>query len=139
MPGASDYTRNNVLNGILRGAAIPVPTHTYVSLHTGAPGVNGANEVLTANWPAYVRRQAENNLAIGAGWTAAASGQTKNALQMTWPAQDGAGAVTVSHFGIWDALSGGNLIAYGTLTTPQLLGPGDVLVFDVQTLTVTMT
>jgi|SRR5213595_3437707 len=138
MPGASAYTRDNVLNSILRGAVLPLPTHTYVSLHTADPGTAGASEVAGA-WPAYARRQAENNLAIGNGWTAAAAGQCKNVYQLTYPAQDGGGAVTVTHFGIWDALTGGNLIATGTLTTPRLVAPGDVLVFDVQTLTVTLT
>ena len=42
--GASTYTKNNILKALLRGEAMPLPTNTYISLHTGEPGTAGANE-----------------------------------------------------------------------------------------------
>ena len=137
--GASTYTRNNVLNGALRGVTYPMPTGTYVSLHTADPGVTGANEVSLVAWPGYLRRHAENGAAIGTGWSESTAGETKNAKQITFPSNDGAGNVTVTHFGVWDAISGGNLISSGALNTPITLAVGDVQVFDVNALTITQT
>lgn len=65
--GASTYTQTNILNALLRGETMPLPTGTFVSLHTGDPGVTGANEVTTAAWPGYVRRKAEAAGAMGSG------------------------------------------------------------------------
>lgn len=137
--GASTYTRNNVLNGALRGTAYPLPAGTYVSLHTADPGLTGANEVSLVAWPGYLRRHAENGSAIGTGWSASTAGETKNAKQITFPSNDGAAPVTVTHFAVWDALSSGNCINSGALNTPITLAVGDVQVFDVNALTVTQT
>jgi hypothetical protein len=137
--GASTYTRNNVLNAALRGTTYPLPTATYVSLHDADPGLVGDNEIDTADWPGYVRRHAEQGAAIGTGWSKSTAGETKNAKQLTYPSNDGAGQVTFSHVGVWDALSGGNFLGGGELTTPITLEIGDVHVFDINTVTITHT
>ena len=136
--GASTYTRNNVLNAILRGTTLPLQSGTFISLHTADPGLSGANEVSTGDWPAYVRRSAEVVGAIGSGWTESIAGQSKNAKQVTMPKFDGT-SVTSTHFGVWDAITGGNMIASGELGAPVTLAYGDIQVFDTQSLTATMT
>lgn len=138
---ASQYIRQNVVNSILRAVALPLPANTYVSLHTADPGPTGANEVSTGTWPGYVRRDASNGVGgIASGWSAAdTTGNSKNAKQITFPGNNATGPVTVTNFGIWDAVTGGNLIAYGTLTTSRTLAVGDILVFDVNSLSVTLT
>ncbi|WRQ05516.1 putative lipoprotein [Ralstonia phage AhaGv] len=136
MAAASTYTENNIINALLRGVAFPLPAKTYVSLHTGDPGVGaGANEVSLSNWPAYVRREAEQGGAIGSGWTPAASGQTSNVNQLTYPANNGVAAVTVTHYAVFDAPTGGNLLFKAPLTVARTLQVGDVFVFDVGSLT----
>lgn len=143
MSAASDYTETNVLNAHLRGVTYPLPTGTYVSLHTAAPSEDtGSNEVSTANWPSYVRVHAEQGGAIGTGWSAPATDGTgkvsRNAKQLTWPNNNGVNPVVVTHAGIWDAVSGGNLMDIITLTTPKTINPLDVHVFDINSLTVKM-
>lgn len=140
MSAASDYTEANVINALLRGVAFPLPTHTYVGLHTADPTDAGGNEVTVGAWPAYVRRQAEAGGAIGSGWSApgATNGQSKNANQLTYPGMDGAAPVTVTHWAVYDALSGGNMLFYAALQTSRTLQIGDVFVFDSNSLTVTM-
>lgn len=131
MAAASTYSQNNIINALLRGVAFPLPAKTYVSLHTGDPGVGaGANEVSLSNWPAYVRREAEQGGAIGSGWTPAASGQTANTNQLTYPANNGVASVTVTHWAIFDAPTGGNLLFKAPLTVARTLQVGDVFVFD---------
>jgi len=140
MNDATNYTENNVINAALRGVAYPLPTATYVSLHTGDPGETGAaNEVTISAWPSYVRRHAEQGGAIGTGWIAPTDGVTSNAKQLTYPNNNGAAAVVVTHFAVWDALSSGNAITKGVLTTPRTVDLGEVLVFDIGALVVAQT
>lgn len=140
MSAASNYTEKNILNAMLRGVAYPLPTQTYVSLHTGSPSEDGStNEVSTGTWPGYVRRQAEQGSAIGTGWVAPAAGDTSvstNAKQITYPVQDGVVDVTVTHMAVWDAASGGNMLTYAILDAARTLSPLDVLVFDIGQLSV---
>lgn len=138
MSAASNYTEANVINALLRGVTFPLPTKTYVSLHTASPGEAGGNEVTTAAFPAYVRKEAEVGGAIGSGWAAPTDGVTKNAKQLTYPGFDGASPVTVTHFAVYDAATGGNMLCYAALTTARTLQSGDVFVFDINALTVTM-
>lgn len=136
---ASDYTEANILQASLRGVAYPLPTGTYVSLHTADPGDTGVSEVSTGAWPGYVRRHAENGAAIGTGWTAPVGGISSNAKQITYPVQDGVSNVTVTHFAVWDALAAGNCIGIGALTASRTLANGDILVFDIGSLVITAT
>ncbi|MBU9386639.1 phage tail fiber protein [Burkholderia multivorans] len=138
MSAASDYTENNVINALLRGQAFPLPSKTYLSLHTANPGETGGNEVSTTVWPAYVRKDAEVGDAIGSGWAPPNNGTTTNAKQVLYPSHNGTSAITITHFAIYDAPTGGNMLCYAALNTPRTLQPGDVFVFDVGSLTVQM-
>lgn len=138
MSAASNYTENNVINALLRGVTFPLPPKTYVSLHTANPGEAGGSEVTTGAFPAYVRREAEQGGAIGSGWSAPSDGLSRNAKQLTYPGFDGASPVTVTHWAVYDAATGGNMLFYAPLQTSRQLQTGDVFVFDVNALTVTM-
>lgn len=138
MSAASNYTEENVINALLRGVTFPLPSTVYVSLHTSNPGETGANEVSTGNWPAYVRKDAAVGGAINTGWAAPTDGVTTNSKQIVYPGMNGASNLTVSHWALFDAATGGNPLAYGALQTARTLQPGDVFVFDIGALTVTM-
>ena len=138
MSAASNYTENNVINALLRGVTFPLPAKTYVGLHTANPGESGGNEVDTGDFPAYVRREAEVGGYIGSGWSEPTDGETKNAKQLTYPGFDGEAPVTVTHWAVYDAASGGNMLFYAPLQTSRQLQTGDVFVFDINALTVTM-
>lgn len=138
MSAASNYTENNVINALLRGVAFPLPAKTYLALHTANPGETGANEVTTAAWPSYVRKDAEAGGAIGTGWSAPSDGTTTNTKQILYPPHNGASAVTITHFSIWDAATNGNMLCYAALNTARTLQPGDVFVFDIGSLTIQM-
>ena len=136
MSAASNYTENNVINALLRGVEFPLPTKTYLSLHTANPGESGGNEVSTTNWPSYVRKDAANGDNIEDGWNAASDGTTTNAQQVLYPSHNGASAITITHWAIYDAATGGNMLVYAPLNTSRTLQPGDVFVFDAGALTV---
>ncbi len=136
----SNYSENNIVETTLRGAAFPVPSGVYVGLFTADPTDANvtANEVQTAAWPAYVRRDAADGAAIATGWTAAADGVSSNAKVITFAANNGAGAVTVTHIGLYDSATGGNLLYYAPLVSSKTLQVGDVLSFGVGSITVTI-
>jgi hypothetical protein len=140
MSKISDYSKGNVIETTLRGAAFPVPAAVYVALFTADPtGANiTANEVQVAAFPAYVRKDAAVGAAIATGWSANAGGVSSNAKVITFPANNGAGAVTVTHIGLYDAATGGNLLYDAPLVSSKTLQIGDVLSFAIGTLTVTI-
>lgn len=136
----SDYLETNILQSTLRGIAFPVPAGIFVGLFTADPTDANitANELTTAAVPAYARVNAANGGAIATGWAAPANGVTSNALALTFAANNGAAAVTITHIGLYDALTGGNLLYHAPLVTSKTLQTGDVLSFGVGTLTVTV-
>ncbi len=136
----SNYTENNIIETTLRGAAFPVPSGIYLALFTADPTDANivANEVSTAAWPAYARQNAAAGGAISTGWTAPVDGVTSNAKAITFPANNGAGNVTVTHMGIYDAASGGNLLYHAPLTASKTLQPSDVISFSIGSLTITV-
>jgi hypothetical protein len=136
---ASTYLGNALLESVLRGTAFPVPSRVYVSLHTADPGVSGANEVTTGMWPAYARQDPAQGAAMNTGFPAPSAKSTSNAKQMLYGAMNGVANVTISHFGIWDAASGGNMLVYGTLQDAKTLAPTDECVINTTKLSATVT
>ena len=135
MSAASNYLEGKLIESVLRGVSYTPPTTIYVSLHTASPGETGANEMTTGAFPAYVRKDAANGGAVGDGWTAQVDGVCKNALQLIFPVHNGAAPVTITHYGLWDAPTGGNYLMGAALASSRTLNPGDVFVVDVQKLT----
>lgn len=99
----------------------------YVSLHTANPGPSGASEV---SGGAYARQ--------GSTFSQSGSNPTtaSNADLMTFP-QASAPWGTITHFGVWDAVSGGNLLAYEAVTTAKAIDTADVARWPIGSLTVT--
>lgn len=136
MSAASNYTENNVIDAIFGGVAFPLPSTLYVSLHTANPGESGGSEVSTSAWPSYVRKDAADNGALTDGWTRPGDGTATNAKQIIYPSNNGSSAVTVTHWALYDAATGGNMLCYAPLNTPRTIQPQDVFVFDIGALTI---
>lgn len=136
---ASTFAANKLLDLLCRGVAWTAPTRVYISLHTADPGSTGASEVSTANWPAYVRKDAANGGSVGTGFAAAASKATSNALEILWPAHNGASSVTVTHYALWDASTSGNCLHSGALTASKTIAPTDEIVLHAGELDITVT
>ena len=116
MSAMSDYLENEILDHILGTGAYTMPTTVYVGLSTASFNDDNSGTELTGN--NYAREVAT--------FTAAASGTTSNSAAVEFNAATGSWG-TVSHFGIFDALSGGNLLIHGAFTTPKLIANGDIL------------
>ena len=136
MSAASNFLENAVIESTLRGAAFPTITKIYVALHTSDPGDVGGGEVTSALWPSYARQDAAKSGGIASGWTAAVDGTSKNALQLIFPVFNGTADLTVTHFSLYDALTGGNMLVHAPLQAQRTVQNGDVFVVDTQKLTV---
>jgi len=92
------------------------PPLVYVGLFTAAPSDAGGGTEATGG--SYARVQVTQ---ADASW-AAPSGTptlTSNAAAVTFPTSSATWGGTMTHFGIFDAATTGNLIGWNSLTTPQ--------------------
>lgn len=136
MSSASNYTEQNIINAIFLGIAFPVPANTWISLHTADPGEEGANEVTTTMWPSYRRMCAELTGPMGTGWLEPVDGITKNTNQIIFPTHNGTAPTNVTHFSVYDAETGGNMLVHAPLTATRNVAPNDVFLFDINAINV---
>jgi len=112
----SDYLENEILDHILGTGAYTMPSAVYVGLSTGSFGDDNSGTELTGN----------NYARVAATFSAAASGTTSNSAAVEFAAATGSWG-SVSHFGIFDASSAGNLLIHGAFTTAKTIESGDIL------------
>lgn len=122
MAALSNYAEKLLLDWLMTSGAATRPTAWYVALFTAAPSDSGGGtEVSTGGYS----RQA---LTCGAASTPA--GSTTNTASLTFTA-GGAAFGTVTHIGIFDAASAGNLLWHGAATSSKFVDDGDSYVFDI--------
>lgn len=140
MAALSDFLENKIIDWLLRAQAIGItgataaagtgPTTVYVGLLTAAPSDSGGGTEVSGG--SYARVSVTSGLTAWAGTQAAASttassgtgGTTSNNAAITFPAPTANWGVC-SHFGCYDASSGGNLLFWGALTTSKTVNSGD--------------
>ena len=99
----------------------------WVSLHTESAADDGSGAEVSVTATGYGRIRTDPD---DANWTAASEtdGITANAAAIAFgsPVDDWG---TISHVGLWDRETGGNLVAHGELSTPRLIENGDIAPF----------
>lgn len=134
----SDYLENKLIDHVLRGTAYTVPSKIFVALFTGDPtDANRTNlEVQTSAYPEYVRMDIANGGTNANAWSVPANGVTKNKLLITFPVKTSTTPVTVTHFGLYDTQTGGNLLMHGPLNQ-KTLEAQDTISIGVESMRVT--
>lgn len=130
MSAMSDYLENELLDHILRNAAFASPTSVYISAHTTSPLDDGSGAEISGD--GYAR------VTVTAGFSAASGGTTDNDAAITWPAASGGNWGTITHIGVWDAASNGNLLFHGALGASVVINDGDTLEIAAGDLDVTL-
>jgi hypothetical protein len=125
----TDYLEDALLNHVLRNTAYSSPATVYVALYTVAPTDTGGGTEVSGF--GYARQ------AVTFG--APVSGTVSNTGAVTFPAASGGAWGTIVAMGIFDASTSGNLLYYGNLTTPKVVGDGDQISFPNGALTVSET
>ena len=122
----SNTFETNVLTWTFTNNAVTRPTAWYIGLFTAAPGEAGGGTEVSGN--GYARQSAAFTVAGNAA---------SNSASIDFPAATGSFG-TVTHTAVFDALTGGNQIAYAALTTPKLVDTGDILRFPTGDIIVTL-
>ena len=130
MSAMTDYLENKIVDWLLRGQAFTPPATVYVGLFAAAPSDAGGGTEVTGG--SYARVAVSSSLANWAGTQAAAStvassgtsGTTSNNAAITFPAPT-ANWGTVTHFGVFDASTAGNLLFEAAMTTSKTINSGD--------------
>ena len=112
----SDYLETAVIQHLFE-SDFSAPANMYVALYTSAPTDSGGGVECTGG--AYAREQ----VVRGTGWTSAGNA-TENASDITFT-EATASWGTVVAFALHDALTGGNMLYWGDLTTSKSIDNGD--------------
>lgn len=131
MASFSDYTENLVLNWLLTTNSVTRPTAWYVGLFTAAPSDTGGGTEVSGN--AYARKVTGTMTVSGTATTAT------NDAAIEFAAASGGNWGTVTHGAVFDAETGGNMLAWAPLTTSRTINDGDVFRIPAGSLTVTLT
>ena len=123
------FLGNEVLDYFLRNAAPPTIASVFVSLHTADPGATGASET---TYTGYAR------IEVTTGFAVAVSKTTDNDAAITFGENTG-GAQTVTHAGMFDAVTAGNFLIGGALTASRNITTGGIPEFAAGDLDVTLT
>ena len=124
----SDYLENKVLDHVFKNTAFTQPTNLYIALYTAAPSDSGGGTEVTGG--AYARKNHN-------AWNVSSGGATANTTEVLFAAAT-ANWGTVTHVGIFDALTAGNLIAWAALTTSKAINNGDQARFAAGDIDVTL-
>jgi hypothetical protein len=112
----SNYLETKVLDHVFGGTAYTAPSTLYLALFTANPNEDGSGTEVSTSGTAYARQSVAFTI----------SGNTaSNTAAVEYPTAT-ANYGTVSHVGIYDASSAGNLIAYAALTSSKSIETGDV-------------
>lgn len=138
MASLSNYLEEQLLNWFFRGASFTPPDPVYISLHTADPTDAGGSEVTGTNWTNYARvaMQTDN---VATQWAAATTEGGGGYLTDNTAIIDfGTATVTptqsdITHAGIYDASTAGNLLFHGALGTTKPVTDGDPVSFPVGT------
>lgn len=122
----SNTFETTTLTWLLTANAATRPTAWYLALYTAAPSDTGGGTEVSGG--SYVRKAVSFTVS---GDTASNSAAVEFDVATTaWG--------TISHVGVFDASSGGNLIAYAALTASKTIDSGDVLRVPAGDLDITM-
>lgn len=122
----TNYTETEVLEWLLTAGAVTRPAAWYIGLFTAAPGETGGGTEVSGG--SYARESAT--------FTVSGSTASNNAsIEFT---EATASWGTITHVAIFDAVSGGNMLAYASLAISKAIDTGDILRIPAGDLDVTL-
>ena len=124
---ASNYLENKILDHVLGSSALAQPSALYVALSTGSFNDDNSGTELSGN--GYSRKV----ITFGT----ASSGSISNNSAVEFDTATGSWG-SVSHFGLFDASSGGNLLYHGAFSASKTIETGDILKIASGSLTVSL-
>lgn len=127
MAEMSNYLENALVNAILRATSYTSPSAVYVGLYTSDPGEGNTGTEVSGG--SYART------AVTFG--APSNGVTTNSASVTFPTATGTWGI-VTHIGILDASTTGNLLYFTPLNASKSIASGDVFTISTGNISVTL-
>ena len=127
MAEISDYLEKKILDYVLRDTADWAPAAVYLALHTADPVDAGSGAEVSGG--SYARQATAFDAAHATG------GNTANTDAETFTVMP---ACTVTHVGVWDAASSGNLLFYTAVDTSKAVLAGDTISVAAGAITITL-
>jgi hypothetical protein len=129
MAALSDHAEKLILDWMMTTGSATRPTAWYVALYTAAPSDAGGGTEVSGN--GYARE------AVAFDAATSGTGTTSNSGLVSFTA-DGGDWGSVTHIGIHDAVTSGNLLWHGSLAAPKNVQDGDSLEFAVGNIDLTV-
>lgn len=123
----SNYLENALINGTLRATSYTAPTTVYVALYTDDP--TDADTGTEVSGGSYARTSVT--------FAAPSNGVTTNSADVTFPTCTLSWG-TVTHIGLRDASTGGNLLYHTPLDASKTIDLGDIFKITTGNLSVTL-
>ena len=128
MSQMSNYLETALVNGTLRNTQYTVPATVYLALYSTDPtDADAGTEIAQGN---YARQSV--------AFVAPTNGVTSNSADVSFPVATVDYTGNVTHVGIRDALTVGNLLYFAPLATARAIIVGNQLVVSAGQLTVTL-
>jgi hypothetical protein len=127
MAEMSNFLENALINATLRNTSYTSPAAVYVGLYTSDPGEGNTGTEVSGG--SYAR--------TAVTFDAPSNGVTTNSGAVTFPTATGTWG-TVTHIGILDATTSGNLLYYTPLDASKSIASGDVFTISTGNLSVTL-
>ncbi|MBK8467680.1 MAG: hypothetical protein IPL32_17840 [Chloracidobacterium sp.] len=134
MSALSNYLENKLIDQIFRGQAYSFPGTLYFALFTATPSDTGGGTEVSTTGTNYARKSVVASLANfaatsvpgGIAVSAGTDAVTSNNASIVFNAPTGGtNWGTITAVGVFDAATAGNLLVWGTLTTPKTVNNGD--------------
>jgi hypothetical protein len=123
MSATSDYLEGKIIDHLFRTGTLAKPAALYFALFIAAPSdAGGGTEVSGGGYARVAVPPTDANFAaasLSGGVTV-----TSNSGAITYPAPNASWG-TVTHFGVFDAASAGNLLFHAALTASKVIANGD--------------
>lgn len=133
MASLSSYAERKILDHVFKNTTYTSP-NAYMGLFTTDPTDSASGTEVSGS--GYARIQIDTVMASAT--TGSDNSSITNSSNITFAAASGGDFGTITHIGIFDALSGGNLLAHGALSASKIISDGDTFQITSGNLTITI-
>lgn len=133
MTALSSYAERKVLDLLFKNTSFTAP-EAYIGLFTSDPTDSASGT--EASGSGYARIRIDNKMSSATANSD--NSQITNSSAITFAAASGGAFGTITHIGIFDASSSGNLLAHGALAASKTIADGDVFQINASGLVITI-
>lgn len=133
MTALSTYAERKVLDLLFKNTSFTAP-QAYIGLFTTDPTDSASGT--EASGSGYARIRIDNKMSSATANSD--NSQITNSSAITFAAASGGAFGTITHIGIFDASSSGNLLAHGALAASKTIADGDTFQINASGLVITI-